>query len=130
MIWIGKKAATFEAGVDLARSILESGRAYEIFETICRAQGGDLAALPHATEKIDVDVPRDGFVFSVNTEQVGLASLVLGAGRFKSTDAIDPVRHGTWVKSRAQNVLTNFEELYSRACPEWFLYSFLIGLCD
>ena len=90
MIWIGKKAKSADEGILIARELLASGAAFKKFEAICRAQGGNLNALPEPRHRADVLAERDGFVAAFDTEQLGWASLALGAGRLKSTDAVDP----------------------------------------
>jgi pyrimidine-nucleoside phosphorylase len=37
-----------------------------------------------------VNAPRDGFVTGIHCEQVGVASMMLGGGREKKEDAVDP----------------------------------------
>ncbi len=92
MIHLGGKAASPQEGYKLAHSLLVSGRALEKFEEVCKAQGGNLKALPsEAPLKAEWLAPEDGYVSAIDVEKVGLAALELGAGRFKTTDSIDPV---------------------------------------
>lgn len=91
MIWLGGKAATATAGTQKARELLESGAAYRKFEELVKLQGGHLDRLPKASAVRDVLALEAGHVHAIETEQVGYAALVMGAGRQKSTDAIDPV---------------------------------------
>lgn len=74
--------------VDLA---LSSGKAMEVFRKMVKAQGGDPdAPLPAAEDVREVLAGRDGFVVDTDAEAVGRAVLVLGGGRRKSDDVIDP----------------------------------------
>lgn len=91
MIWISDVEKSYEAGYTKAKSILHSGKAYEKFEEICRAQGGDLTLLPKAKHQKNITAISDGFISLFNNEGLGYASLSLGAGRLKSSDIIDPV---------------------------------------
>lgn len=91
MIWLGKKAPTPEAGVELARKLLNSGAAFEKFEQLVSAQGGVLSGLPVAESIGDVIASDSGLVAAINTEQVGYAALVMGAGRRAAGEKIDPV---------------------------------------
>lgn len=91
MIWLGGKAPTPEAGVAEARKILDSGAAFEKFEKLIAAQGGDLSGLPRAEVICEVFAKKTGIVSSIDTEQVGYAALMLGAGRRSADDKIDPV---------------------------------------
>lgn len=90
MLWLSGRAATPEDGMKLASESLDSGRAYEYFEKICRAQGGDLRTLPLAKTRVDVLAPEDGFVAKFNCERIGIAGITLGAGRKLATDAVEP----------------------------------------
>lgn len=91
MIWISGAEESYEDGYTRAKKILNSGKAYEKFVEICRAQGGNIDLLPKAKYQKDIMAMSDGFVSSFNNEGLGYASLSLGAGRLKSSDVIDPV---------------------------------------
>lgn len=91
MLWIGGLESTLENGIMTAQSVLESGLAYDKFEEICRAQGADLSRLPKASLRKDVLSTQSGYVVGFDCEGLGYASLMLGAGRLKSTDTIDPI---------------------------------------
>ena len=74
---------------------LDSGRGLEKLVEIVTAQGGDPrvvdgGVLPRASSTRDVPSPRGGFVAGIDTERVGKAAMLLGAGREKLEDAIDP----------------------------------------
>lgn len=88
MIWLGGKATSAAEGVKLAQELLDSGAALKKFEELVKIQGGDLSKLPHANALRDVVATQSGVVQSIETEQVGYAALVLGAGRAKSSDTI------------------------------------------
>jgi pyrimidine-nucleoside phosphorylase len=84
-----------------AEDALTSGAAFEAYERWIAAQGGDPApdALPTAPIVREVPAASDGFVESIATTDVGLASLRLGAGRVKKDDRID---HAVGVVCRAK----------------------------
>ncbi len=90
MILLGGKCKTFASAKKLSQEILDSGSALKRFEEIVLAQKGKLSNLPKATKTYEVLSQKKGFVFSVNAEKIGLASLCLGAGRAKADDKIDP----------------------------------------
>lgn len=90
MIWLGGLTETQDQGLKIATQMLFSGKAFEKFEEICHLQGGDLARLPLAKHHHEVCAGREGFIASMDTEKIGLAALILGAGRQKVTDVIDP----------------------------------------
>ncbi|MBE6589272.1 MAG: pyrimidine-nucleoside phosphorylase [Ruminococcaceae bacterium] len=78
------------------RESLSSGAAFKAFLAMVRAQGGDVSfvenpeKLCQAPYRHTVCAPTDGYITRVNTEDYGLASLLLGAGRNKKEDRIDP----------------------------------------
>ena len=72
---------------------LSSGAAYERLERFVRAQGGApdaLENLPVSATIREVSAPRAGHVTGFAALGVGRAAVVLGAGREKKTDKIDP----------------------------------------
>jgi thymidine phosphorylase len=79
-----------------ATRALDDGRALEVFRKVVAAQGGDVAAiddldlLPKAPVVEPFLAPQDGYVTSIDAQQVGLAALMLGAGRQQASDAVDP----------------------------------------
>ena len=83
-------------GRALAAEMIASGRARDTFREVIRAQGGDPAVvddpgrLPRAKNLAKVKSPRAGFVAAIRSQQVGIASMMLGGGREKKEDAIDP----------------------------------------
>ena len=80
----------------MAERALESGEALEKFRAMVTAQGGDarvcddLSLLPEAKCSRVVKAPRRGFVTAIQSEEVGLACLGLGAGRTPDSQEIDP----------------------------------------
>ena len=90
MIWLARLTPTSESGYREAERLLLSGQAAEKFEEICTAQGGRLAELPTARLTHDVLAASDGYVGAFDCEKLGLAAIALGAGRLKTTDAVDP----------------------------------------
>lgn len=62
---------------------------------VIAAQGGDARQveypdlLPQAPVRVMLTAPRSGYIAAIEAEQVGLASMRLGAGRFKKGDSID-----------------------------------------
>ncbi len=77
------------------REALASGRALEVFRAMVRRHGGDVtviddpARLPASACRRELPSPAGGLVQDVDAERVGRACLLLGAGRTKTTDAID-----------------------------------------
>jgi pyrimidine-nucleoside phosphorylase len=96
MIYLGKKAATLEEARRVAEHHLVDGSAYRKFKQVVAAQGGNPQALdkfellPNATGMREIASPRAGYVSSIDAEDIGVASNMIGAGRDKKEDAIDP----------------------------------------
>ena len=84
-----------------AERAIASGEAHAAYERWIRAQGGDpsVDALPKASVVRGVPAPEDGYVESIATTAIGLASLHLGAGRATKEDEID---HAVGVVCRAK----------------------------
>ena len=96
MLVLGSAAGSVpEAERRLARAIAD-GSALERFRALVGAQGGDPGVLDRPDrllgplEATEVRAPRAGSIASVDTLAVGLAAVVLGAGRTRSDEAIDP----------------------------------------
>lgn len=112
MIWLGGIAKNAEEGYKKAKEVLENGKAFEVFEKICKQQGGDLSKLPLPAAKYDVFAPKSGFVSAIETEQIGYAALALGAGRMKSTDEVDPTA-GIEIHKKLGEAVKEGELLYT-----------------
>jgi pyrimidine-nucleoside phosphorylase len=90
---VAKDAADARAQLEAA---VRSGAGLRKFEEIVRAQGGDaraltdLSRLPGARARVEVPAPRTGWVTRIQTDEVGRAAMLLGAGRQKVDDVIDP----------------------------------------
>lgn len=74
---------------------LADGRAWEKARVWFEAQGADAAAVsadlaPAATHRQEVRAERSGCVAAVRARPVGEAALILGAGRVRKEDAVDP----------------------------------------
>lgn len=78
------------------RTCIESGAAFAKMKEWVAAQGGDVrvlddtSLLPQAPYRFAVTAPADGYLTAMNTEQIGAAAALLGAGRAKKGDEIDP----------------------------------------
>jgi pyrimidine-nucleoside phosphorylase/thymidine phosphorylase len=95
MLVLGGIASNVGDGERRAEEELRSGRGLAKFLAMVRAQGGDPriaegAALPRARARKEVAAAREGFVTAIDTEKLGTAAMVLGAGREKVEDVIDP----------------------------------------
>ena len=86
---------TKEECVKLAEEAVSSGRALEVFEKSIAGQGGDVSftgnydLLGKAATEYEVLSQSDGYIAGINSEEIGLVSLELGAGRRSKESAID-----------------------------------------
>ena len=94
MLVLGERGS-YEECEDMVRKALTSGEALKTFADMVAAQGGDAACiyhpekLPAATHSQTVYATKTGYIGSVDTEQYGVAALILGAGRSTKEDVID-----------------------------------------
>ncbi len=79
-----------------ARKAISDGAGLAKLREVVTAQGGDVAQiddpglLPQARWVGTLDAPRTGSIAGIHAEQVGMASVRLGAGRARKGDPIDP----------------------------------------
>jgi pyrimidine-nucleoside phosphorylase len=96
MFVLGGRTKSVSAGRELAREMIATGRARDTFREVVRLQGGDAkvvddsSRLPRARNKAQVKARTAGFIARIHTESVGVASQLLGGGREKKEDAVDP----------------------------------------
>src|SRR5262249_39052638 len=96
MLLLGGRVTALDEGRALAAEMIASGKAREKFREIIQLQGGDErivddpGRLPKAQHVASVTAPRGGYVIAMQCEQIGIASMMLGGGREKMSDKIDP----------------------------------------
>ena len=95
MLVLGKRAKNLEDGRNMAEKAIADGSAFEKFRVLVQAQGGDVsyvddtAKFPKAKFVEVVLAPRSGNISQIQARSVGEASVTLGAGRAKKSDAVD-----------------------------------------
>ena len=78
------------------RENLSNGKAYQVFADMVRLQGGDLTrfeAENHnggSAASLELKIERSGFVAAIDAERVARVAFMLGSGRSKTDDVIDP----------------------------------------
>ncbi|HYP06693.1 MAG TPA: thymidine phosphorylase [Bryobacteraceae bacterium] len=96
MIHLGKKAESLEQAREIAQAKILDGSAYRKLKEVITAQGGNpqvldrFELLPNATGAREILCPRSGYISAINAEDIGLASTMIGAGRDRKEDVIDP----------------------------------------
>src|SRR5580698_2365956 len=96
MIHLGGKAASSEAGRQLAEAALEDGSALAVFFKMIEAQGGDTRVFdnpaafhkPGATQTLAAW--KAGYIAAMDTTAIGWAVQRTGAGREKAGEPVDP----------------------------------------
>lgn len=96
MLMLARRASTLEEGRSLVADALNSGRAFQKFVQMVKAQGGDVQYVleperfPEASYKVAIEAPQSGFMASIDSRLLGMALGTLGGGRFTIEDAINP----------------------------------------
>lgn len=96
MIFLGKVTKTLDEAREMAQARLLDGSGYRKFKDVIKAQGGNplvldkFELLPNALGAREISSPRAGFVSAINAEDIGRASSMIGAGRNKKEDEVDP----------------------------------------
>ncbi len=110
MLVAGGLATDVAAGERAARSRLADGSAWKLFLANVEFQGGDTSCLlepgrgPRAPVARELLSPADGVVRRVDAYKVGLASVMLGAGRSRKEDPVYPGVGVTLLKVQAEPV--------------------------
>ena len=96
MLLAANRVASIEEGKALLQEQIDSGRALEVFKTFLANQGGDTRIvdnpdlLPQARYQIPLLAQSSGVVSQWVADEVGVAAMMLGAGRETKEDIIDP----------------------------------------
>lgn len=95
LLVLGGKAADEKQGYALVQKAIADDRAFDLFRTMVKAQGGDVRyldepdKLAHASLVEVVPAPRSGYLSGINAQVVGETAVLLGGGRAQKGDAID-----------------------------------------
>ncbi len=96
MLHLGGVAKTVEDGKKQSEKLIASGKAFDKFRRMVELQGGDLRAiddpkkLPKAQHTMTFPSPKTGYIASMQAEQIGTACVILGGGRERKEDSVDP----------------------------------------
>ena len=105
MLLLGNKVTTVDEGIVLAEKAIRNGSGMAKFRELIQAQGGDvrvvddLESLPKAGQVFQIEAEQTGWVSAVDAKEIGESSVILGAGRVKKGDPIDPAV-GIMVKAK------------------------------
>ncbi len=96
MLQLAGVASTVADGKEQSKKLITSGAALDRFRQMVELQGGDARAvddpkrLPQARHSMTLSSAKSGFVASLQCEQVGTACVILGGGRERKEDSVDP----------------------------------------
>ncbi|HDI0347326.1 TPA: pyrimidine-nucleoside phosphorylase, partial [Listeria innocua] len=95
MVVLAKQAETLDEARAKLIEVIENGAALEKFKTFLSNQGGDASIvdhpekLPQAKYQIEVPAKTSGFVSQIVADEIGIAAMILGAGRATKEDEIN-----------------------------------------
>jgi pyrimidine-nucleoside phosphorylase len=96
MLHLGGVVANVAEGKKRSAQLISSGAALEKFRQMVELQGGDpriledVTRLPQARHTQQVTSAKSGYLSSIQCQQIGTASVILGGGRERKEDSVDP----------------------------------------
>ena len=96
MLHFGGASNTVAEGKQKSAKLISSGQALEKFRQMIELQSGDprviddAKRLPQARDTMQVAASRAGYLASMQCEQIGTACVILGGGRERKEDSVDP----------------------------------------
>jgi pyrimidine-nucleoside phosphorylase len=96
MLHLGGVSKSVAEGKQKSEQLISSGKALEKFRHMVQLQGGDARViddakrLPQAQASVQVVSAKSGFISSMQCEQIGTACVLLGGGRERKEDSVDP----------------------------------------
>ncbi|GJI57147.1 pyrimidine-nucleoside phosphorylase [Bacillus altitudinis] len=95
MVVLAKKAETLDEAREKLIEVMKNGKALEKFKEFLENQGGDGSIvdqpekLPQAPYQIEVPAKESGVIAEIVADEIGVAAMILGAGRATKEDDID-----------------------------------------
>ncbi|MBE6062697.1 MAG: pyrimidine-nucleoside phosphorylase [Clostridium butyricum] len=95
MLMQGKVAGSKEEARKMLEEVIKSGKAFEKFKEMVKAQGGnikmieDTSLLPKSKYITEIRAERDGNVKVLHSEKLGILAMHLGAGRATKEDDVN-----------------------------------------
>lgn len=96
MLVLGGRADVLDEGIALAGEQIDNGAALQRFRDVIEFQGGNPRVvyepdlLPHAPHRHQFPAPHSGYIGELRADLLGTAAMVLGAGRDRLEDTVDP----------------------------------------
>jgi pyrimidine-nucleoside phosphorylase len=96
MLYLGGASKDVAEGKRKSADLIASGKALEVFRRMIELQGGDprviddIKRLPQAQRRLAIKSSKAGYIAAMQCEQIGTACVILGGGREKKEDSVDP----------------------------------------
>ena len=108
MLWLADKGELPDC-LAMAKATLADGSAFQKLRAMVQRQGGDVSYLDHPEQlpcapAYAVQAEQDGFVAAMQTEEIGAVAGMLGAGRERKEDKVDPAAGIRFVKKIGEPV--------------------------
>jgi pyrimidine-nucleoside phosphorylase len=116
MIYLGGKAKDIPAGIERSKKQIENGEALRKWLDIVEEQGGDTEVIkdpkkyPKAGYEFEVKADKDGYLSAMDSYEIGMASVELGAGRKMKEDDVD-AQAGIVLKKKIGDKITKGETM-------------------
>ena len=116
MLSLGLENVSHSQGKRMAKKALSSGQAFEKFKEMVQAQGGDIRYVEHPefferdAFEGEVLAAEDGFLFGMDTEKIGVAAGLLGAGR-ETKDSVIDMSAGIYLKKKIGDTVKKGEPI-------------------
>jgi pyrimidine-nucleoside phosphorylase len=116
MLVLGKQASDAEHAREKLNSVIQNGNALDKLRQLVEAQQGNgelisnIAELPLAEQQIEVLSPQGGMVHSIEAETIGVAAMMLGAGR-ETKDSVIDLSVGIELKKKVGDTVAKDEPL-------------------
>ena len=95
MVVLAEQATSLDEARQMLIDAIKTGKALNKFKTFLSNQGGDDSIvdspekLPSAKYQVEFKAKKDGFITEIIANEIGVASMMLGAGRQTKEDVID-----------------------------------------
>ena len=95
MVVLAEQAESLDEARQMLVDAIKTGKALNKFKTFLSNQGGDDSIvdspekLPSAKYQVEFKANKDGFITEIIANEIGVASMMLGAGRQTKEDVID-----------------------------------------
>ena len=116
MLSLGLENVSHSQGKRMAKKALSSGQAFEKFKEMVQAQGGDIRYVEHPefferdAFEGEVFAAEDGFLSRMDTEKIGVAAGLLGAGR-ETKDSVIDMSAGIYLKKKIGDTVKKGEPI-------------------